>query len=239
MVVTIHQPEHLPWLGFFAKVQQADVWVMLDHVQFRKHYYQNRNRIRGHRGSVWVTVPVLTAGKSSQPINEVLISNQSNPRWQENCWTSLVQYYQHAPYWSAHREALEGFYHTQWGRLVDLNEAIIRYLLSALSIEVQIVKSSQMDVRGHQGDLLLDICRQLGADVYLSGISGREYLEVERFEKASIEVRFQEFHHPIYQQRYEPFIPCLSACDLLLNYGPNSPDVLKGVGVETMEQVVE
>lgn len=239
MVVTIHQPEHLPWLGFFDKIRQADVFVMLDHVQYRKNYYQNRNKIRAAGGVLWLTVPVLTKGNSDQSINEVQINNQGSPRWKEKSWASLVQHYRKAKYWPEHGEFFERLYNADWTRLVELNEKIIRYLLAAFSIPANVVRSSELNVKGQRGDLLLDICRKAGASVYLSGISGREYLDLKMFAGAGIEVRFQEFHHPIYRQAYEPFIPCMSAIDLLFNYGPASLDVIKGIGVETMAHVFE
>src|SRR2546428_602993 len=98
MVVTIHQPEHLPWLGFFDKVRQADVFVILDHVRYRKRYFQNRNRIRAEHGAIWLTVPVHVKGMFHQPINEVRIDNEGNPRWREKCWNSIVQNYRKAPH---------------------------------------------------------------------------------------------------------------------------------------------
>ena len=239
MVVTIHQPEHLPWLGFFDKARQVDVFVMLDHVQYRRRYFQNRNRIPTTQGSVWLTVPVLVKGKYDQPINEVRIDNEGNPRWREKCWNSIVHNYKKAPYFHDHAPFFEGLYQKDWDRLVDLNEAIIRYLLTAFSIDVKVVASSELNVQGQRGELLLDICKKLGAPVYLSGISGREYLDLKMFADAGIEVRFQEFHHPIYEQAYEPFIPCMSAIDLLFNYGPASLDVIRGVWVETMAHVFQ
>jgi hypothetical protein len=239
MIVAIHQPEHLPWLGFFDKIRQADVFVMLDHVQYRKNYFQNRNRIRAASGAVWLTVPVLTKGSSDQPINEAQINNQGSPRWKEKCWTGIAQHYRKTEFWPHHEPFFERLYQTHWTRLVEINEAIIGYLLSAFSIDVKVVKSSELNVEGQRDDLLLSICRRVGAGTYLSGVSGREYLDGKKFTDAGIEVQFQEFHHPIYRQVYEPFIPCMSSIDLLFNYGPASLDVLRGRGVETMAHVFE
>ena len=239
VVVTIHQPEHLPWLGFFDKIRQAHVFVMLDHVQYRKNYFQNRNKVRVAGGAVWLTVPVLTKGYADQAINEVQINNQGSPRWKEKCWTCIAQSYRKAQYWSLHEGFFDRLYKTNWTRLVEINEAIIRHMLDAFSIDVKVVKSSELNISGNRGDLLLDICRKVGASVYLSGVSGRDYLDVKTFTDAGIRVHFQEFHHPIYKQQYEPFLPAMSAIDLLFNYGPSSLDVIKGVGVETMTHIFE
>lgn len=237
MVVTIHQPEHLPWLGFFDKVRQADVFVLLDHVQYRRRYFQNRNRVRGRDGEVWVTVPVKVKGRYDQPINAVEIDG--SPRWAEQCWNTLSHCYGRAPFFAGHAPFFEALYHRPWRRLAELNETLIRYLLDALGIRVEIVRSSALEPTGRKGELMLEICRRLGATAYLSGISGRDYLDRAQFAAAGIELTFQEFHHPVYRQLHEPFIPCLSAVDLLFTHGPGSLDVIKGVGVETLAQVFE
>ena len=239
MTVTIHQPEYLPWLGFFDKIRQADVWVVLDHVQYRKNYFQNRNRVRGDRGAVWLTVPVLSKGRFGQALNEVAVDNDGSPRWRAKCWKSLVQCYEQAPFFSPHHRFFETLYDANWSSLVELNEAIIGYLLSALGIEVRTVRSSALEARGAGSELLLRICRELGADGYLSGISGREYLDVGLFQAEGIEVRFQDFHHPVYRQLHQPFIPCLSAVDLLFTCGPSSLDIIGGDGVERLQYVFE
>lgn len=239
MVVTIHQPEHLPWLGFFDKVRQSDVLVLLDHVQFRKNYFQNRNRILSDKGPMWLTVPVLTRGKPTQSITEVRIDNRSSPRWKEKCWSGISQHYSKADYWSNHEKFFDDLYDHNWDRLVDLNESIIRYILTSLFLGVRIIKSSEMKVKGSKGDLLLSICREVGADIYLSGVSGKSYLDLDVFSDSGIDVCFQEFYHPIYKQVYEPFTPRLSAIDLLFNCGLGSSEVLKGVGVKTMDHIFE
>jgi hypothetical protein len=134
-------------------------------------------------------------------------------------------------------EFFETLYGTEWVRLVDLNEAIIRYMLESFSIHTRLVRSSEMNVQGTAGDLVLNICREIGADEYLSGVSGRDYLNPEAFEKAGVALSFQEFRHPVYEQIYHPFLPCMSSIDLLFNHGPSSRKVLDGVGVGRLDRV--
>lgn len=237
MVVTIHQPEHLPWLGFFDKVHRANCFVILDHVQYRKNYFQNRNRIRAANGPLWITVPVRFKGRGSEQINEVQIDNRSNPRWRQKCWSSLAQSYRKASFWSDHSPYFEALYGQKWEHLALLNESVIHYLLRVLGINVDVVKSSSLLLAKKGSDLILEICRSVSATVYLSGVSGREYLDLGAFRENGIEVVFQEFHHPIYRQLYDPFIPCMSVVDLLFNHGSRSMDIIKGVGVATMDDV--
>lgn len=239
MVVTIHQPEHLPWLGFLDKASQADLFVLLDHVQYRKRYFQNRNRIRSSEGFIWLTVPVLVKGRYTQAINQVVVNNEGAPRWREKCFNSLVHCYRKAPFFARYAGFFEDLYRRQWERLVDLNETIIRYLLQAFSIQVPLVRSSELGTNEQKGDLVLEICQKVGATTFLSGISGQEHLDMKRFSAQGVAVRVQEFHHPIYRQLHEPFLPCMSGIDLLFNHGPESSDILRGVGVSTMEEVFE
>jgi len=237
MVVTIHQPEHLPWLGFFDKLRRVDVWVVLDHVQYRRRYFQNRNKIRSENGFIWLTVPVLVKGKYEQSINEVRIDNGGNPRWRAKCWNSLYHCYVKAPFFDHYAPFFEALYRQEWDRLVELNETIIRYLLSALSIDVKIMRASTLDVMSVKGELMLDICRRAGGTTYLSGISGAEYLDKAKFVQAGIKLEVQQFYHPVYRQLHEPFLPGMSVVDLLFNHGPRSIEILKGIGVPRLETV--
>lgn len=239
MIVTIHQPEHLPWLGFFDKARQADLFVLLDNVPFRKNYFQNRNRLLSAGGPIWVTVPVYIKGKSGQLIEEVRISNDKVPRWKEKYWNSIVQCYRKATFFQEHAPFFENVLARPWDRLVELNHAILTYLLRALQIDVKLVRASTLGVEGTKSDLLLDICSKVGGTVYLSGISGRDYLDLALFAEAGVEVRFQAFHHPIYRQLHQPFAPLMSVADLLFGYGPESLAVIEGVGVDVMDHVFE
>ena len=235
MKITIHQPEYLPWLGFFDKIRQCELLVLLDHVPFTKNYFQNRNRIRGINGPVWMTVPVKTKGKFNQPIREVEIDN-ANP-WKRKNLNTLLQNYSKAPFFDQYAPFFNNLYQKDWPLLSELNETCIRYLLEQLGIATKLVRSSSLDPQGKKSDLILDICKKTGASSYLSGISGKEYLHEPSFREAGIEIQYQEFHHPIYTQLHEPFISCMSAVDLLFNHGPKSLEIIQGIGAQTMEQL--
>ncbi len=236
-MLTIHQPEHLSWLGFFDKVRRADGLVLLDNVQYRKHYFQNRNRIRGPNGPVWLTVPVKNAGRFGQRIEAVEIDNTGNPRWRDRHLKTLQQCYARAPFLGDYAPSLQAILERDWEALGALNEALIAWLLDALGIRVEVRRASELGVTGSGSGLILEICRRVGASSYLSGVSGRDYLDLAAFAAAGIEVQFQEFHHPIYRQLHDPFVPCLSVVDLLMNHGPSSLAMIGGVGVETLQTV--
>lgn len=227
MVVTIHQPEHLPWLGFCHKATLADVFVLLDVVQFRKNYFQNRNRILGPHGPMWVTVPVRLQGHTQKTIAEMEIHNAVP--WARKWWGSLRHAYGHTPYFDAHARFFESVASRVWTHLADLNLAIIEYLFDALGIRCRLVRASTLPVAGARSTLLLDICARLGASVYLAGQHGRDYLDISIFEARGIAVRYHSFRHPTYPQgRGGPFVPNLSVIDLLFRCGPESGAILRG-----------
>lgn len=225
-VVTIHQPEFLPWLGFFDKLRQCDVFVLLDHVQYEKHYFQNRNRIRSRTPQAWswLTVPVRLKGRFGQPIQEVEIHDTTD--WRRKHLTAIEMSYRKARAFDAYWASFTEIYRRPWQRLAELNIALIEWLAGSFGLRRTVLRSSELGVDGSRSQLLLAICQRAGATEYLSGISGRDYLDTALFEEAGIRVTFQEFHHPIYQQAYDPFVPGLSSIDLLLNYGAVALDVL-------------
>jgi hypothetical protein len=228
VIVTIHQPEHLPWPGFFDKIRRAQEVVLLDSVQFEKNYFQNRNRIRGKDGPVWITVPVLTKGRSTQTIAEVEIDNTQH--WRKTAWRSLEMNYRKAPHFADYAPFFEEVYEQEWTKLADLNLCILKWMARQFGIERTFRRSSELGCEGSRTDLLLALCRKLGASAYLSGAHGKEYLELAKFEAAGIRVEFQEFRPREYKQLYDPFVPGLSAVDLLFNHGPAGAGLLAAEG---------
>jgi hypothetical protein len=232
LIVTIHQPEHLPWLGFFNKIDQADLFVLLDVVQFRKNYFQNRNRILGPGGTAWITVPVQTKGHMSRTILDMEIGHVPQGKgggdWRDRHRDQIRSAYGSHPQFDVVFPGLDRLYMQEWRYLVDVNEAIIRHFISLLGITTPIVRASQLDVDGSSSSLLLHISRRVGADVYLSGPSGRDYLDESMFEAAGVEVRYQEFRHPTYPQSGRTdFTSHLSTIDLLSNCGQDSLSIIR------------
>ncbi len=200
MIVAGHQPEFIPYLGFFSKISKADLFVIVDHIQFNKKYFQNRNKIKTREGWMWLTVPVITKGRFEQKICEVEINNSLN--WQRKHWASITLNYQKAPFFKEHSGFFEEVYSKEWRLLSEFNEAFIRYILGQLELDVDVLKSSELGVTGQKTDLLIDICKKTGADTYLQGSGGRDYVEVEKFQDAGLNVVFHEFEHPTYPQQF-------------------------------------
>ncbi|MBI3454381.1 MAG: WbqC family protein [Candidatus Rokubacteria bacterium] len=225
MKVAVHQPQYLPWLGYFDKMDQVDCFVLLDCVQFKKNEWQNRNRIKTASGWQWLTVPVLH--RFPQRISEVRI-NTTAP-WARKHFQALASNYQGAPFFAAHRPFFEALYAREWTSLTDLSLATLRYLVETLGIPTKLVLASTLGVEDGTGgtDRLVAICRALGADAYLSGAGGSAYLDPGRFEAAGIRLCVQAFRGPVYPQRFGAFEPNLSIVDLVFNCGPRSLEVLR------------
>lgn len=226
MIVSINQPAYLPWLGYFNRIQASDLHIVLDHVQFEKNSYTNRNKIRTAQGWTWLTVPLKTKGRFGKlAINELEIDAERG--WPAKHWNTLRQNYGKAPHFAEHARFFEELYARPWDRLAGLLGAATGYLLErGLRIRTPLLHSSGMRVDGHKSDLVLNLCRAAGAKVYLSGPLGRDYLDEEAFRQAGIEVRYHEYVHPAYAQAYPGFEPAMSAVDLLFNHGPDSARIL-------------
>jgi hypothetical protein len=223
MKVAIHQPQFLPWLGYLDKIDRADLFVVLDSVQFKKNEWQNRNRIRTAKGWQWVTVPVLH--DFGQKIRDVRINQKTD--WKARHLKAIEMHYARAPHREVGLTGLRDIYAQSWERLADLNLAVIKWLLEAFGITTPMRLSSDMTLREEPTERLIDICRTVGATCYLAGEGAMGYMDFRAFEMAGIPVEVQKFHHPVYRQCYEPFLPALSAIDLCLTCGDQARHILR------------
>ncbi|HHT9137228.1 MAG TPA: WbqC family protein [Candidatus Wunengus sp. YC60] len=223
MIVAIHQPQYLPWIGYFDKLDRADVFVLLDNVQYKKNEWQNRNRIRTSQGWQWITVPVLY--NYPEKINSVKINNTIY--WRRKHLNALVYNYSKAPFFKEHQSFFEETFSNHWEYLVEINVHIIKYLNRALGINKEIVLASRLSLSEEPTRRLVDICKHVQADTYLSGKDGAKYMNFDAFAQADIQVIFQDFHHPAYSQLHEPFETFMSVIDLLFNHGHRSMEIIR------------
>jgi len=225
MIVAVHQPQYLPWLGYFDKIDKADIFVLLDAVQFKKNEWQNRNKIKTAQGWQWLTVPVMY--KYPQLINEVTINNKVN--WQHKQRQAILSNYKKAP----HYEMLEGFFEnlfaSSWQLISRLNIEIVKRLVQILGIDKPLYVASEIGQFPHDpDDRLIAITKHFGADTYLAGSGGREYMDLEKYDKSGIRVIFQDFKHPVYDQLFGEFEPFMSVIDLIYNHGDMSLMAIRG-----------
>jgi hypothetical protein len=226
VIVSINQPAYLPWLGYFHRIAASDLHVVLDHVQFEKNSFTNRNKIRTQEGWCWLTVPVKTKGLFGRLGIDQLECADEEGRWRRKHWTALRTNYGRTPHFGRYAGFLEEAYSRPWARIADLLKVLTQHLCAALEIRRPILFSSELGVDGVKDELILNICRAVDARVYLSGPFGRNYLREDRFRKAGVEVAYQDYRHPVYRQAFPGFEPCMSSVDLLFNCGPESKEVL-------------
>jgi hypothetical protein len=222
--IVVLQPGYLPWLGYFDLLNKADVFVHYDDVQFDKHGWRNRNRVKGPRGAVWLTVPVRHSGRTGQAVLDVEIDDRQN--WRRKHLSTVDQFYARAPYIEAVLPRLRDLLDRPWRRLVDLDLAIIDWLARELGIEKPQHRASELGIGGDRNLRLLNLCRHFGATRYLSGDAARDYLNVPQFLAAGVEVMWHDYVHPSYAQQHDAFVSHLSVLDLILNMGPDSLAVL-------------
>lgn len=219
MIVAIHQPQYLPWIGYFDKMRRADVFCYLDNVQYKKNEWQNRNRIKTAGGMQWLTVPV--GYRFPQKISEVRINPAVN--WRHKHLQALITNYRRAPFFEEYIDFFDEMYSNCWTLLAELNMTFTERLRRLLGLaDKPTVMASDLDLSDEPTRRLIDICRSVGADTYLSGPDGANYMDLEKFRQSGIEVVFQEFCHPFYPQRFGRFQSHLSIVDLLFNCGPGS-----------------
>jgi hypothetical protein len=232
MIVAAHQPHYLPWLGYLDKVGKADVFVVMDDLQFEAQNFQNRQRVKLSEGPSWLTVPVRRGAQTDRILEKMISPAQSSRQdWRHRHWLTLRTHYARAPYFAAYADELHDAYTRSWSSLVDLDLHMLSLALRWFDIRTPILRSSRLHLTGTKTDRLIDLCKKLGARCYLSGAGGAAvYLDAEKMGRSGIGVIWQQFAHPIYPQSYPKlgFVSHLGFLDLLLNCGPASRDILFG-----------
>ena len=233
MIVTIHQPETIPWTGFFHKMMCADLYVYLDHVQYRKNYFQNRNKIVKNQGKVgWATMPVEKKGGSSESIMSKKLVHGYSKRF-----ISLIKSsYMNEKYFDKYFDKLNFILEKEHRYLVDLNLELIGFFREALKITTPTVRSSALNITSSKSKMILDICLNLDATDYIAGPLGLDYLDKDSFKDHNIKLLVHNYISPVYQDIYSitnssnNFYPNLSTLDLLFKNGENSRQIILNSG---------
>ena len=226
MNVSIHQPNYLPWLGFFNKVAQSDIHVVFDDVQYPMGKdFHNRNQIKTNNGKTWLTIPVI--GKSERrKFSEIQIKNNG---WNEKHLNSIKNFYGKTKYFNEYYPSLEKFYTNTYDKLIDLNMDINKWFFKLLDINTKIIYSSELcdnDLRGL--DKIMYILNKINTTRYITsnGPGASRYIDEKVFKDNNIELIWNEYTHPTYNQQFGEFIPYMSILDLLFNEGPNSKNII-------------
>jgi hypothetical protein len=224
MKIAIHQANYFPYPGFFHKINQADVFVIQDDIKF-VNKITNRNKIISSSGYTWINVPIKK-GHQSLPIMDVKINNEIP--WKKINFKKVCAGYNKTKFFHLYKDFFENLYKKEWNNIFDLNFETIKQVLIWLNIKTKIVIESELDVSGQHTERLVNVCKKLGADTYISGIGGKKYLDEKLFEKNKIILKYQNYNPIKYTQHMsKSFIPNLSIIDLLANAGSESGKLLK------------
>jgi len=218
MKVAIMQPTYLPWLGYFNMMAHADVFVLLDNVQFAKKSWQQRNRIKTQQGELMLTVPVLSAKRFHQLISETLVNTES--QFAKKHLKTIQLAYAKAPHLDDHIDHMGALIASGETHLARFTGNLIRWFAQTVGIETPIIWGSDLTATGEATALTVNQLVELGADMFIAAEGSRPYVSAEpAFAAAGIDVVFQDYQHPVYEQLHGPFISHLSALDALLNVG--------------------
>ncbi|GAA3731112.1 WbqC family protein [Salinactinospora qingdaonensis] len=229
MRVAMHQPHYLPWLGLIDKVDRCDLFIVLDHVQFERKGWQNRNYVASKDGPLLLTAAVVQRSRDERILDKALDDSQP---WREKHRRAIAEHcYRAAPYWKDYASSILELYETPWQGLTDLAMASTRLILDAFGIDTPILYSSEMgEFPGQKSELLAQLCAKVGATTMLSGDGARGYVDLEVFRRYGVDVEWQNFQHPEYPQHNRAnaeFLPRMAALDMLLNVGPGGIETLR------------
>jgi hypothetical protein len=221
------QPSYLPWRGYFDLVDRADVFVFYDDVQYDKHGWRNRNRIKTANGVSWLTVPVHAHGavEGGTPIAEIAIDHRRD--WVRSHGETLRHAYGRAPFYAAYAPVLLSILERRHELLADLTIELTVAIARELGCTTEFVRSSEMPLSGRKNDRLIDLLERIGADHYISGPSARAYIEPERFDAAGIALEYAAYDYPAYAQPHPPYEPAVSIVDTLFALGPATIDNIR------------
>lgn len=217
VTVAMHQSQYIPWPPYFKKLAEADVFVLMDSVQYQKNGVQNRNKVRDKNGDFWLTIPVTGALEDS-----IAAKRLATPAWREKHWKSLSAAYGRAPRWSALADGLRALYAADYATLGEVNERFLAFMLEKLGLKTRVVKLSALAVPGAKTELVVNACKAVGGTRYLSGTGAKEYLDPAAFEAAGLALEWRASAPPSYPQFHGEPIAGLSMLDMMLNVEPSA-----------------
>ena len=224
MKVAIIQPSYIPWRGYFHQIFKSDLFIFYDDVQYDKHGWRNRNRLKTANGVQWITIPVLSGGviENSTPINQIRIDWSRN--WNEKHWAMISQSYAHSPFFKEFEHLLKPFYANRPSMLADFTIDRTIFLTRLMGFDqVKFMKASELsNVSGIKTDRLIQILTQVKTTEYITGPKANNYIEKEKFEEDNLSLEFMDYNYPEYPQSFPPYDANLSILDLLFNTGKDA-----------------
>jgi hypothetical protein len=215
MVVAAHQPDYIPWLGYFHKISKADIFVFLDDVQFSNEGGHNRNLIKTPQGSQWLTVPVQKS--YYDPINKVRTMDEYG--WKKKHLRSIELNYKRAPFFNEVFPVISELLLSKYLNIAEMNGAIIQRISKEFGFTASYILSSYMDIKTAGEQRIIDICRNLGARAYYSGHGAKAYQNPSHFAEYKIELIYSDYRPVQYPQLWGEFTENLSVVDYVMNCG--------------------
>lgn len=224
MICTIHQPNYLPYLGFFEKAFNSDIFVLYDTTQFKKNDWQNRNKICSSSGWQWISMPIIH--NFGQKINEVKIKDPEKNLLKN--WRSIKVIYSRAPFFKEYSTVYEEIYNSKIDLVADLNIKIILAAAKQLGLKTKFIRNSDLPpIISSSTQALIDINKNVMADTYIAGAEAINYLDMDLWNNSGLKIIFQKYSHPVYKQfNSAHFQPYMNILDLLFNCGPESLNIL-------------
>ena len=227
MKAVILQSNYIPWKGYFDLMNRADTFIIYDEVQYTKNDWRNRNKIKTANGLIWLTIPVKQEKLSQRIIDTQVHSNE----WRKKHWNSIIMSYSRASYFRQYRSLFEALYlNSSETYLSRINYSFFVAINEVLGINTKLVWGTELNLVEGKSERLVDLCKKVGADEYISGPSAKYYLQTELFEKENIKVSWMDYSgYNEYKQLYPPFEHGVSILDLIFNEGPESSRFLKSI----------
>ena len=223
MNCVILQPSYIPWRGYFHLIQKSDVFVFYDDIQFDKHGWRNRNRIKGSNGPFWLTIPVQAKNNTLKDIKIKDIKIDSTKPWKRKHLTSIKQAYSRAPHYSFFKDEIQNIFSFETESISEFTINAVVHISDLLGIHhVNFINSSELSATGDKTTRLINIVKEVGADHYISGPSARDYLDEKQFDRHGITLEFMNYDYPKYEQLHFPYDSQLSILDLLFMKGTES-----------------
>ncbi len=225
MKAAILQSNYIPWKGYFDLMNMADVFIIYDEVQYTKNDWRNRNKIKTSNGASWLTIPVRQEKLSQRIIDTTVHSNE----WRRKHWNSISLSYSKSAYFKDYRSIFEVLYlNSTETNLSRINYDLFVAINSILGITTTLTWSNELGLIDGKTERLVDLCKKVGADEYISGPAAKDYLKVDLFEKENIKLSWMDYNgYPEYSQLYPPFEHGVSILDLIFNEGPNATRFMK------------
>jgi len=224
--IGIIQSNYIPWRGYFDLISDVDLFVLYDDVQFSRGNWRNRNLIKTPTKPIWLTVPVKFSSKDKRKnIEDITID--FTQKWRQRHIKSIIQNYSKSPFFKKYSDGFFDLYYSDYSTISELNRILITWIMKQLKIATPVRLSAELNLTGRNTDRLICLLKEVGATTYLSGPTGKNYIDISEFKKAGIGLEFKTYNYEEYPQNFGDYLPNVSIIDLLFNCGEDSCSYIK------------